>query len=260
MNFKHGLMGLLRTPNKKKVLKKFFSSQSPSLLIGFGITGWITSEIATVFATKKALGHIEAEKVRLDKVSLTKKETFSVVWKDFVPVVAIGSISTLCVFSGTRINAKRTTALAAAYGLSQNALTEYRDKTIQMIGKEKESVIRDGVALDNVNRVVDTPIITGTGNVLCWDVMSSRMFLANRNSIDRAINSINRMMNDEMYVELNDLYYELGIESTGAGAVLGWNVDDGSVTASISSGLSKQDEPYIVLDFLVRPKASYKYS
>lgn len=46
------------------------------------------------------------------------------------------------------------------------------------------------------------------------------------------------MMND-MYISLNDFYYEIGLDPIKIGSDIGWNIDDGYIDLRFSSQLAQ---------------------
>ena len=79
----------------------------------------------------------------------------------------------------------------------------------------------------------------------------------NIDKINKAVNEINRRINQELYVSLNDLYEELGLEGTTLGGVLGWNSNDGLLEVHFSSHLASDGVPCLALDFNNLPKYDY---
>ena len=55
------------------------------------------------------------------------------------------------------------------------------------------------------------------GNTICYDAISGRYFKSDRDTINRAVNELNRQMRDDMYVTLNEFYYALGLDGTKLG-------------------------------------------
>ena len=78
---------------------------------------------------------------------------------------------------------------------------------------KKEQSIRDSVSKDKMvkNPVREVILTESGGNTICYDVLSGRYFKSDRDKITRVMNELNRQMRDEMYVTLNDFYYELGL-------------------------------------------------
>lgn len=158
-------------------------------------------------------------------------------------------------------NAKRNAALATAYTLSESTLRDYQKKVVETIGEKKEQSVRDAVAKDRIEKTPVTTrevIVTEKGNALCLDYVSGRYFRSDRDTINRAINELNRRLRDEMYISLNDFYYELGLSSTGLGDQLGWNIDNGYIEPDFSSQLADDGTPCLVISYLVEPRYDYR--
>lgn len=58
----------------------------------------------------------------------------------------------------------------------------------------------------------------------------------------------------EMFITINDLYYELGLSRIELGDEMGWAIDDGLIEVSFSTQLTENDEPCLVLNYNVTPK------
>ena len=79
--------------------------------------------------------------------------------------------------------------------------------------RKKEQSVKDAIAKDKLeqNPIVSREvIITEKGNTLCYDVISCRYFRSDIDKIKKIENELNRRMRDDMYISLNDFYYELG--------------------------------------------------
>lgn len=151
--------------------------------------------------------------------------------------------------------------LATAYSLSEAAFAEYREKAAETVGEKKEAEIRDKVAKAQIERDPVSGhevIMTGKGDTLCYDVVSGRYFKSSIEKIRRAENVLNRKLMDEMYVSLNEFYYELGLKCTGMGNELGWNVDDGLIDLHFSTQLSEDETPCLVVDYHIAPRYDYR--
>ena len=252
-----------------QTLHRGAAKHSPQILIGMGIGGSIIAGVLAVRATPKALRLMDEEKKRLTAVAqkkkknaapvakLTPKETVRTVWKCYIPAVAVEAASIACILGGNSMNLKRNAALATAYGLTQNSFMRYQDKVIESIGEKKEKIIRDEVAEEELKEhpVWNTEVImTGDGNVLCYDTISCRYFYSNREYIRRIVNDLDMRMRNDFYVSLNDLYYELHLEGSSIGDDIGWHIDNGYLDITFSSKITTDGRPYLVLIYLVSPK------
>lgn len=63
---------------------------------------------------------------------------------------------------------------------------------------------------------------------------------------------------EEMYVTLNDFYYELGLDGTKMGDMLGWSIDKGYIDLAFSSQLDANGTPCLVIDYQVAPVYDYQ--
>ena len=247
-----------------KDAKVMVSKRSPEILTGLGIAGMISTTVLAVRATPKALDLIaRAEDKKFDNGhgnKLTVSEKMKVAWKPYIPAAITGIASISCIIGASSVHAKRNAAIAAAYNLSQTALTEYKDKVVETIGEKKEQSIKDKIAKDKIKKdpvSKSEVIVTGKGNTLCYDAFNSRYFYSDIDQIKRAINELNRIMLNQMYVSLNDFYDELNLKHSGNGDELGWKLDDGFIEVDFSSQLSDDGRPCLVIEYMVAPRYDY---
>lgn len=252
--------------SKSNVLKLVNSTKnamikhSPEILTGLGITGMITTTVMAVRATPKALILLEEKKKETETEKLTPVETVKAAWKPYIPATVTGTVSIACLIGASSVNARRNAVLATAYTLSETAFAEYKEKVIETVGEKKEQSIRDKVAKERIekNPVKNHEVIvTQKGNTLCYDAISGRYFKSDIEKIRKVINELNYRMMDEMYVSLNDLYYDLGLRATSLGNDLGWNLNNGLIEVSFSSQLTEDEEPCLVIEYSVAPRYDY---
>lgn len=243
-----------------KGIRGVITKHSPEILTGIGIAGMITTTIMAVRATPKALILIEERKEEIDVDKLTPIELIKTTWTCYIPAAITGGLSVICLIGASSVNARRNAALATAYTLSESALKEYQEKVIETIGEKKEKSVRDAIAKD---RIDENPvssrevIITEKGNTLCYDSISGRYFKSDIDKLKKAENELNRRMRDEMYISLNEFYYEIGLNPTSIGDDIGWNIDRGYIELNFSSQLTDDGTPCLVIDYQVAPRYEY---
>ena len=252
---------------KKELAKSFLSlktaikKHSPDILTGIGIAGMITTTVMAVRATPKALILIEERKEEIGAEKLEAMDMVKTAWACYIPAAITGTLSVACLIGASSVNARRNAALATAYTLSESALKDYQGKVIEMFGEKKNEAVKDAVAKDKVEKnpvVTREVIITEKGNTLCYDAISGRYFKSDIEKIKKAECELNRQMLDDMYVSLNDFYYEIGLDSVKLGDELGWNVDSGYIDLSFSSQLASDGTPCLVIDYSVAPRYDYR--
>lgn len=252
---------------KKEITKSFLSlktaikKHSPEILTGIGIAGMITTTVMAVRATPKALILIEERKEEIGAEKLEAMDMVKTTWACYIPAAITGTLSVACLIGASSVNARRNAALATAYTLSESALKDYQGKVIEMFGEKKNEAVKDAVAKDKVEKnpvVTREVIITEKGNTLCYDSISGRYFKSDIEKIKKAECELNRQMLDDMYVSLNDFYYEIGLDNVKLGDELGWNVDSGYIDLSFSSQLASDGTPCLVIDYSVAPRYDYR--
>ena len=252
---------------KKEIAKSFLSfktaikKHSPEILTGIGIAGMITTTVMAVRATPKALILIEERKKEIGVEKLEAVDVVKTTWLCYIPAAVTGTLSIACLIGASSVNARRNAALATAYTLSESALKDYQGKVVEMFGEKKNEAVKDAIAKDKVEKnpvVTREVIITEKGNTLCYDVHSGRYFKSDIDKIKKAVGELNRQMLDDMYVSLNDFYYEIGLDSIKLGDELGWNIDSGYIDVSFSSQLASDDTPCLVIDYNVAPRYDYR--
>lgn len=243
-----------------KDMQKFMVKKSPELLTTVGTVGMFVSLGLTVKGTVKAVKIVEAKKEELGVEKLTPKETVQATWKCYVAPAVTALTSTACIILSDNIAMSRHAKLATAYKICETGFIEYKDKVVETFGEEKERVIREQIAEDKMK---ETPIantevlVTKPGDTLCFDPMSGRYFKSDQNLIDKAVNQLNRRMNLEMYISLNDLYDELGLERIETGDILGWNMNTGHIDITPRGHISEDGQPCLLLRYDVEPRYDY---
>jgi len=254
-------MGKLNLSNIAKGVRTAMIKHSPEILTGIGIAGMITTTVMAVRATPKAIKLIEEEKDRQNKESLKPIDIIKTTWKCYIPAAITGGLSIACLIGASSVNARRNAALATAYTLSESALKEYQEKVIETIGKKKEQSVRDAIAKDRIDKNPVSSrevIITEKGNTLCYDSISGRYFKSDIDKLKKVENELNRRMRDEMYISLNEFYYEIGLNPISIGDDIGWNIDRGYIELNFSSQLTDDGNPCLVIDYQVTPRYDYR--
>lgn len=251
--------GLKRTiKSSERVLTKY----SPGILTGIGIAGMIGATFMAVKATPKALYLIETKKEEAEVEKLTSVETIKTCWKCYIPATLTTVLSAVCLIGASTVSAKRNAALATAYSISEAALREYQEKVVEVIGEKKEKAVRDAVAKDQIERDPVTKsevvIIDSNSNTLCYEPLSGRYFKSTIDKIKKAEIKLDRQMIQEMYVSLNDFYWEIGLDGTDLGDTMGWNLSKGYMDLSFSSQLTDDGTPCAVIVYGIPPVYDYQ--
>ena len=180
-------------------------------------------------------------------------------WRPYVPAVVVGATTAACILGSNSINARRNAALISMYTLADGMFKDYKEKVVEIVGAQKEQKVRDEVAKDRIdNDPVSSKqvIITGNGDVLCYDTLSGRYFNSNVESLRKAMNDINYQCNHEMYASQNDFYRAIGLPINGYGEEMGWNTDV-NLELEFSTVMSDDSRPCISIAYRMAPIRGY---
>ena len=241
-------------------LQNIAQQHSKEILTGVGVAGTISTAVLTGRASVKAAELIRLANEELNEAphrfenesfELELRHKIPLVWKLFIPPVTIGAITITSIIMVNRLAGKEAAALAAAYGLSEKAFSEYRDKVVETIGAKKEEVIHEEVVKEQLkkNPVNDSEVIvTGSGEVLCFDLFSGRYFLSSVEDIRAAENTVNAEIINGMYCSLSRFYEEIGLAPTGFSDIVGFNFDF-RCNVRYSTQMSEDGRPCVTIDF-----------
>jgi hypothetical protein len=242
-----------------KTLEKLIIDNSPAILTAMGVTGTITTAYLTAKASFKAAANEEARGGSFGKPVEVFKDRARNYWKLYIPAATMGALTIVCIVGANRIGNRRAAAIATAYSLSEKVFSEYREQVVEKLGSSKERVIRDEVAQKQIikNPLADREvIITGDGDVLCYEAYTGRYFNSSMEALRKAQNNINFNLLNDGYVSLTDFYNEIGIPRTSASDEVGWK-NDSMLDLQFSTTLSDDGRPCISIDYRVEPIRNY---
>lgn len=255
---------------KARHVKFLVNDNSTTILAGMGVAGTVTTAYLTGRASFKAAQLIEKEKQELKVedsdngaiVELKERTTLSkirLVWRLYIPPAGVCAVTVASIIVGSKISSKKIAALTVASVTSERALKEYKSKVIEKIGDRENTKIRDDIAQDRVNKNPVNPrevIIAGTGEVLCYDMVTGRYFQSTVEEIKRAENKINHELVNFMSASLSSFYDEIGLPATNYTDSVGWNMNN-RMEVVFSTVMSSDQRPCIAIDFVSPPVADY---
>lgn len=253
---------------------KFTNRNSPQILTGLGVLGVIETGFLAYKAGEK--GRVIMDKKRKDLRDVqpgdreAKRAVMGEIVKEMTPVLAppvlMGIATGACIIGSNKVSTRRIAAISAAYSLTETALKEYKQKTVELIGERKAQNIREAIAKDKIQKnppsEASSPIIiTGNGDVKCFDSYSGRYFYSNAQKIGNAICKLSNEARNAMYVSLNEFWDEIGLPRTNMGEDLGWNCDDcidGQLPIATTAILTPEGEPCLCIDYELGLRMDYR--
>lgn len=251
-----------------KLVEKIAIDNSPLILTGIGVAGTLSTALLTGKATFKAAEILEEERkernqsvgfgIRND-VDFPIREQIRAVWPLYIPAAGTAALTITCIIVANRIGTRRAAAIAAAYTVSEKAFEEYREKIIEKLGANKERAARDELSQDRMDRnpaSKNEVVITGGGDVLCYETYTGRYFRSSMEDIKKAQNDLNYRIINSTYASLNDFYDLLGLDHVSIGEEVGWSSDK-LLDIYYSTTISDDQKPAISIEFRVQPVRDY---
>lgn len=250
--------------NTLREVSKPIIKHSPEILTVLGLTGMVSSIFMAVKATPKALDIISETK---EKDLSKKEETKEIILnagKVYIPTILTTGLSAACIIGASSINLKRNAALATAYSISENVIKEYQSKVVETVGQRKERQIKDEIIKDHIdkNPVSNTEVyISSSGTTLFYDDHSGRYFMQDLAKMEKIENMLNKRLWSEMWISINELYYEIGLPPLKDGDNIGFNINDGYLdyTERYSAQIADDGRPCLAIrvDERIRPRMRY---
>jgi hypothetical protein len=243
-----------------KTTEKFVTDKSPGILTGLGVAGTITTAILTgkgAYSAALQVKDLEYASESEDGRALTSKERFELVWKEFIPAVAVGTATIAAIIMANQIGSRRTAAITAAFKLSEQISEEYKDKVVKTLGIQKEEKMRSELAAEKMNANPPSAgmiIVTGS-DVLFLDELSGRYFQSQVEIVKSAVNEINHKVNNYFHASLTDFYELIGLQGTKFSDSIGWNSDE--LLEVQFSPTIHDDKPAIMLGYNHGPILGY---
>jgi hypothetical protein len=238
------------------------------ILTAVGATGVVATTVLTAKASFKASEAIwNAQYIEDDKANgdpdklrmLDTKEKVALVWKNYIPAAATLTLTISSIVFANQIGTRRAAAIAAAYGVSEKAFSEYKEKVVETLGKNKDRDIRDSVAQDRVTKnppPANQVFVNDESKVLCYESYTGRYFQSSMEDLKAAQNNLNYQINNNYYASLSDFFDLIGLERTKLSDEVGWNSDE-LLEVNFSTAITEHHKPCLVLDFKVVPIRDY---
>ena len=231
------------------------SRNAPSLLTATATVGVVTTAVLSGKAALRA-DAILREHEQLHEIALTGEEKFRLVWKEFIPPVAMVCATIGAVIGANTVSSRRAAALMSAYSLTEKAFSDYKDKVVEHLGASKDRAVVDKVA----ERIASEGpgeakiILTGNGEVLFYESITGRYFMASLDKIRKAENEANYQAIHEMTVSQNEFFRLINLPTTPIGDEFGWDLTR-KLELQISTMTSEDERPCFVIGYRHWPSA-----
>lgn len=232
---------------RKHTLQKFTSRtkqlvriNAPTLLTFTSIAGMIGTAILSAKATPKAIELVEEAEEEKNE-PLTKIEIIAAGAKAYIPAMAVGISTIICILGANILSKRKQAQLTSAYALLNNYHRQYRNKLIELHGEEIDEEVRCALIRENatVHQIgIDYP----DRKILFYDEISGETFKRYEREVMDAEYHTNRNFVLRGYAYLNEFYDFLGLPKTKDGERLGWTTTDGYYWIDFEHRLLTRDD------------------
>lgn len=245
---------------------KLAIDHSPSILTSLGVVGAVTTAYLAGKASFEANDIIRLKEASDEQRGVVQgtprevlKDRIELVWRLYIPSIATGAGTIVCIVGANHISNRRAAGLAAAFGLVEKASHEYKNKVIEKIGERKEGEIRDAVVQDRITDSWDDSIeVHGkTDGDIFYDKFSDRYVYQTQEGLRSLVNDLNQSILHQGYATAADFYYLVGMPAPIWAQELGWNSDGRMMELRFSSALTPAGKPVNAFEFSVDPVRSY---
>lgn len=196
----------------------FIKRNGSTILTCVGSAGVVATAVTAVKATPKAWTRLELAKEEKGE-DLTTLEVVKVAGPAYIPSVLVGMSTIACIFGANILNKRQQAALMSAYALLDNGYKDYKKKVKDLYGEESHHEIVNEIAKDKYEDVEPQD-----GKELFYDEFSGRYFHAHRNALREAEYQLNKDLQMDGCIYLNEYFDILGLEQTDYGDYLGWSL------------------------------------
>lgn len=244
-------------------------AHSSALYTAVGVSsglGAVISGIAVTPENTRRLDNERDERARLGIPEMTFWEKAKMIGPSYIPCALLFATSATCIILNTLKEERKIATLAGLYSMSEKSFEEYREKVKEMFGERKESKVRDEVAADKARLCGDQTVYisTGDGNYPCLDAWSNTKFRSSQIAIENARIAILDRLRQEMYITLEDVYYEMHLpvrrNTDGLPMVdrsdIGWSQDD-HLEFHYTYQPDSNGEPMMVITFYPSPHPNF---
>lgn len=224
-------------------IEDWLKKNTSTILTCLGAGGVVATVALAIKATPKALDKIQCAQVdkgeeilhklregALEKSDagyilpkLTALETLQACWKEYLPTVAVGTGSLICIFGANVLSRRQQASLASAYAALESAYQGYRRKVCSILGPDTDAMIEKAVEQEKQDIEDDLPPWDEVQTFYLPCCGKAVFFERTMEEVVQAEYHINRNLVLRGEVTLNEFLSFLGLDAVEEGDVIGWD-------------------------------------
>lgn len=215
---------------------QFIKKYAPSILTGIASVGVIGTTILAIKATPKVYDILEESKK--EDAETNKFYVTTAVLKEYIPTILVGTGTILCIIGANVINKRQQASLMSAYMLLDKSYDQYKNKLIELYGKETHDNILDSIAVEESEYTdIFNPTLTDMSHSLSvqdlnnkeylfYDEYSKRYFRSTFEQVLIAEYNLNRNFVLRGFATLHEYFDFLGLDGRKGDEDIGWAICD----------------------------------
>lgn len=211
----------------------WLKKNASTILTCFGAGGMVATVTLAIRATSVAHERIMAEKLQRASYEegrttstlpkLTVMETVKICGADYIPTVAVGTASLICIFGANVLNRRQQASLASTYAALESAYQGYRRKVCSILGPDTDAMIEKAVEQEKQDIEDDLPPWDEVQTFYLPCCGKAAFFERTMEEVVQAEYHINRNLVLRGEVTLNEFLSFLGLEAVEEGDMIGWD-------------------------------------
>lgn len=135
----------------------WLKKNASTILTCVSAVGMVGTVVLAVRATPKAMRACTDAQVEKGRTQLTKLEVAKAAAPAYLPTIAAGTGTLICLFGANMLSRRQQASLISAYAALDQAFADYRAKVVAFGGKELDKAAQDAVEAEQKDKDEDRP-------------------------------------------------------------------------------------------------------
>ncbi len=135
----------------------WFKRNTSTILTCLGAMGLVGTVVLAVRGTPKAMRALTDAKVEKGSTELNKLEAVKAAAPAYLPAVAAGTGTLVCIFAANVLSRKQQATLISAYAALDQAFQNYREKAVLFGGPQLDRAITDAIEDEREDKAEERP-------------------------------------------------------------------------------------------------------
>ena len=202
---------------------KWIKQNGSTILTCLGAGGVIATTALAVKATLKARDACLDAQVEMERDKLTKSEIVWISLPAFIPTIAVGTGTLVCIFGANVLSRRQQAALASAYTALASSFEAYRDKVETLCGPGTNAAIDKAIKQEKQDILDDRPPWDEVQTFYLEGCDKPTFFERTMEQVMNAEYHINRNFQLKGQVTFNEFREFLGLDPEEGGNDVGWD-------------------------------------